>query len=236
MKAAILLFPGVTAFEALGPFGVFRRVPGGSARLVAAEAGRVPTQGSKVALLADATYEDVPHPDVVVVPGGLGIRRLVDDEAARAWVAEAHTTTTWTTSVSTGSVLLAAAGVLDGDATTHWLATELLEEQGAHAVAEAIVRSGRVMTAKGSVAAIEMALEVVRRQCGADVAGRIRRELDVEALGPMDPGKPTPTETLVALAGPDELSEAPAYVLGPGKAPMRRKASTGRIELLAAPI
>jgi putative intracellular protease/amidase len=235
MQVGILLYPGVTAFEALVPYGVFRRVPDARVHLAAHRTGRVPTQGTKVALLADTTLAEVPSPDVVVVPGGLGIRRLLDDQRALDWVAQAHQTSEWTTAVSTGSVLLAAAGVLEGDATTHWLATDLLEEQGAHAVPARLVRSGRILTAEGAAASFEMALDVVTRMAGAAVASRIRDELDVECLGPMEPGRPAREETLAALAGADDLDQHPVYVLGPGKEPRRRKSAKGRIELLFAP-
>jgi putative intracellular protease/amidase len=235
MEVAILLSPGVTAFEALAPFGVFRRVPGAEVHLVAERPGRVSSQGAKVALLAGASRDDHPRPDVVVVPGGLGIRRLVADDAARAWVTEAHEHSQWTTAVSTGSVLLAAAGVLEGDATTHWLATELLEEQGAHAVPERLVRTGKVLTAEGAAASIEMALEVVARLVDPATAARIRDELDAEELGPMDPTRPARTETLVALAGPDELDPEPAYVVEGSPSRRRKKSAKGRIELLFTP-
>lgn len=236
MQVAILLSPGVTAFEALGPYGVFRRVPGARVHLVAATPGRVPTQGTKMALLADAALRDHPDPDVVVVPGGLGVRRLVADQGAVAWVAAAHEHSTWTTAVSTGSVLLAAAGVLAGDATTHWLATDLLEEQGATPVSGRVVRSGRVLTAEGAVAAIEMALDVVARMVDPALAARIRRDLDVEELGPLDPSRPAGPEALVALAGPDDLDDEPAYVLEPGPARRRRRRPTGRLQARFSPV
>jgi transcriptional regulator GlxA family with amidase domain len=140
--------------------------------------------------------------------------------------------------VSTGSVLLAAAGVLEGDATTHWLATDLLEEQGAHSVGDRIVRSGRIITAMGAPSAVDMALEVVAELVDPALAVRIRDELDVEELGPMDPRKPVKPEVLVALAGPDDIDPTPAYVLGdvtPGGSRKRRKAAKGRIEILFAP-
>lgn len=237
MQVAVLLSPGVTAFEALGPYGVFRRMPGASVHLLADAPGRVPTQGSKVALLADAAMADHPSPDVVVVPGGLGIRRLVDDRATVDWVAAAHEHSRWTTAVSTGSVLLAAAGALAGDdATTHWLATDLLEEQGAHAVSGRVVRSGRVLTAEGAVAAIEMALDVVSRLTDPSVAANIRRQLDVDELGPLDPRRPARPEALAVLGGPDAHDDTPAYVLAPGPPPGRgRRPPRGRIELLATP-
>ena len=114
-----------------GPTASSAGCPGAKVHLVADRPGRVTTHGSKVALLADSAMGDYPSPDVVVVPGGIGIRRLVEDRWTVAWVKEAHETSLGPTpAVSTGSVLLAAAGVLEGDATTHWLATDLLEEQG----------------------------------------------------------------------------------------------------------
>jgi putative intracellular protease/amidase len=236
MRVAILLSPGVTAFEALGPYGVFRRVPGAEVHLVADQPGRVTTHGSKVALLADAAMSEHPTPEVIVVPGGIGVRRLVEHGPTVAWVKEAHATSLVTTAVSTGSVLLAAAGVLAGDATTHWLATDLLEEQGAHAVTGRIVRSGKVITAEGAPSAVEMALQVVAELVDPQTAARIAEEIHVDELGPMDPSRPVEVETLVTLAGPDELDPEPAYVLG-GSAPIKRKrrSAKGRIEILFAP-
>ena len=236
MHVAILLSPGVTAFEALGPYGVFRRVPGAEVHLVADQPGRITTHGSNVALLADSAMSEHPTPDVVVVPGGIGIRRLVEDLWTVAWVKEAHETSLVTTAVSTGSILLAAAGVLDGDATTHWLATDLLEEQGAHAVAGRIVRSGKVITAESAPSAVEMALQVVAELVDPETAARISQEMEVDELGPMDPLRPVEVDTLVTLAGPDELDPEPAYVLG-GTAPSKRKrrSAKGRIEILFAP-
>jgi putative intracellular protease/amidase len=188
MQVAILLSPGVTAFEALGPYAVFRRVPGAEVRLVADRPGRVTTHGSKVALIAESAMSEHPCPDVVVVPGGIGIRRLVEDVWTVAWVREAHQTSRVTTAVSTGSVLLAAAGVLEGDATTHWLATDLLAEQGAHPVTGRIVRSGKVLTAEGAPASVEMALQVVAELVDPATAARIAEELD-----PEDPARWTRT-------------------------------------------
>ena len=236
MQVAILLSPGVTAFEALGPYGVFRRVPGVDVHLVAEQPGRVQAHGAKVALLADAALADHPHPDVIVVPGGLGIRRLVEDRRSVPWLVAAHETSRLTTAVSTGSVLLAAAGVLEGDATTHWLATELLEEQGAHAVHGNVVRSGKVLTSMGAPSAMEMSLQVVAELVGPELAKQIRDELGIEELGPMDPRKPVDRSSLVTLAGPDEIDPTPAYVLG-GTAPTkkRRRPAKGRIEILFAP-
>jgi putative intracellular protease/amidase len=235
MQVAILLSPGVTAFEALGPYAVFRRVPGAEVRLVADRAGRIPTHGSKVALIAEAPMSEHPCPDVVVVPGGIGIRRLVEDVWTVAWVREAHQTSRMTTAVSTGSVLLAAAGVLDGDATTHWLATDLLAEQGAHPVTGRLVRSGKVLTAEGAPASVEMALQVVAELVDPAAAARIAEELDPEDLGPLDPNRPVEEETLVTLAGPDELDPEPVYVVGGTPPKRRRKKAKGRIELLFAP-
>jgi putative intracellular protease/amidase len=235
MQVAVLLSPGVTAFEALGPYAVFRRLPGAEVHLVADRVGRVPTQGSKVALIADTVLGDDVRPDVLVVPGGIGIRRLVEDRPTVHWVREAHAAAQRTLAVSTGSVLLAAAGALDGDATTHWLATDLLEERGVHAVSEPIVRAGDVLTATGALFALEASLQVVADLVDPTTAARIRDAIDPEDLGPLDPTRTVEEETLVTLAGPDDLDPDPVYVLGGAPPKRRRRSAKGRIEILFAP-
>ena len=115
---------------------------------------------------------------VLVVPGGLGVRRLVEDAPLLAWLAEAHRTSQWTAGVSTGAHLLGAAGVLDGcDATGHWLLLDELPGAGAVPTAHRLVRHGRVITASGSASAFDLALLIVDRTFGADEAERVRREL-----------------------------------------------------------
>ncbi len=178
MDVAILVHDGVSAAEALAPAEVFRRVPDVAVHFVAHRPGPHPTQGRPGVLVADRAVADWPHPDTLVVPGGLGVRRLVEDGPLLAWIAQAHCTSQWTAGISTGTHLLGAAGVLDGcDATGHWLLVDELTGAGAVPSADRLVRHGRVITATGSASAFDLALLIVDRTFGAEVAGRVRAEL-----------------------------------------------------------
>lgn len=232
MRVVILLPTGVTVFEALGPYGVFRRAEDAQITMLGDRAGRVPGHGSKVALVADASYLFVePHgvADVLVVPGGLGIQGLLADRSVLDWLRAAQATATWTVAVSTGSVLLSAAGVLDGrEATTHWLATDLLAESGARPVAERIVRSGSVLTATGAVAGLEAALFVVARLEGQARADDIRGQLDDEVTGELSKNRPVAPAVLAELSAAGTRPDEPApFDLGPDR-PARRRRPTRR--------
>ena len=178
MDVAILVHDGVSAAEALAPAEVFGAVPDVAVHFVAHRTGPHATQGRPGVLVADRSVADWPDPDTLVVPGGLGVRRLVEDDALLAWIADAHRTSQWTAGISTGVHLLGAAGVLDGcDATGHWLLLDELRGAGAVASAERLVRHGRVITASGATSAFDLALLVVERTFGAEVAERVRAEL-----------------------------------------------------------
>ncbi len=132
MEIAIPMYDRFTALDAIGPYEVLSRLPDARVTWLAHEPGLVRTDNGMLALEATAAFEDLPAPDVIVVPGGTGTRALLEDERLLAWLRGAHATSTWTTSVCTGSLLLAAAGILDGvPATTHWLELETLAGLGA---------------------------------------------------------------------------------------------------------
>ena len=136
MNVAIPIFDHVTALDAVGPYEVLSRLPGTRVCFVASSTGPKRTENGMLALTADATLQELPDPEVIVVPGGFGTRELMRDESMLGWLRAAHETSVWTTSVCTGSLLLAAAGILDGlEATTHWMALETLAEHGARPVA-----------------------------------------------------------------------------------------------------
>ena len=178
MDVAILVHDGVSAAEALAPAEVFGAVPDVAVHFVAHRTGPHATQGRPGVLVADRAVADWPDPDTLIVPGGLGVRRLVEDATLLAWIAEAHRTSQWTAGISTGAHLLGAAGVLDGcDATGHWLLLDELSGAGAVASAERLVRHGRVITASGSASAFDLALLVVDRTFGAEAADRVRAGL-----------------------------------------------------------
>ena len=134
MQIAILIFDGLTALDAIGPYEVLSRLPGAELRFVAKEAGPKRTDTGALGLQADLALADLPDPDVVLVPGGEGNRPLMDDPEVLEWLRAAHERSTWTTSVCTGALVLGAAGILDGKrATTHWAFLDRLSEFGARA-------------------------------------------------------------------------------------------------------
>jgi len=191
MNIAILLYERLTALDAIGPYEVLSRLPGASLTFVAAEPGPVRTDNGMLTLLAERSIEDVGNPDIVLVPGGPG------EVAARAgggvvdWLRAAHETTTWTTSVCTGSLILAAAGLLEGRrATSHWLALEELGRLGAVPVSERVVFDGNIVTAAGVSAGIDMALALAARVAGEDVAQAIQLGIEYDPQPPFDAGAP----------------------------------------------
>jgi putative intracellular protease/amidase len=189
MQIVIPLYDRFTALDAIGPYEVLSRLPGAQITFAAREAGPVTTDTGALTIVATAALADVPSPDIVVVPGGPGTRRLFGDEQLVGWIAKAHETSTWTTSVCTGSLLLAAAGVLDGvDATTHWGAVEILESLGAHPVSERVVRVGKIITAAGVSAGIDMALTLAALVAGDEVAQAIQLGIEYDPQPPFDAG------------------------------------------------
>src|SRR4051794_10910821 len=150
MKIAILIYDGFTALDAIGPYEVLRSVPGWEVEFVAAARGEVRTDSGAVGLSADRSLAEVSSTDIVLVPGGEGTRALLEDEELLAWLQAIDRSTTWTTSVCTGSLLLGAAGLLEGRrATGHWLFLEPLRENGAAPGGGRYVEDGKTITAAG---------------------------------------------------------------------------------------
>jgi putative intracellular protease/amidase len=191
MRIAIPIYDRFTALDAVGPYEVLSRLPGATAHFVAAEPGEKRTETGMLGLSADLALDDLPDPEIVVVPGGYGTRALVDDEQMVGWLRRAHETSEWTTSVCTGSLLLAAAGILDGlEATTHWLEYDLLESLGAKPVSRRVVEQGKVITAAGVSSGIDMALVLAARVAGDDVAKAIQLGIEYDPEPPFDSGSP----------------------------------------------
>jgi putative intracellular protease/amidase len=191
VQIAFLMYDGVTALDAIGPYEVLNRVPGAEAVFVAAQRGPVTTEPGSLTLVASSTLDEVASPDILVVPGGHGNRVLLAHEPTLNWIRGAHATTTWTTSVCTGSLLLAAAGLLDGaPATTHWLAFDELARLGAAPVAERVVEHGKIITAAGVSAGIDMALRLVQRIGGDELAQAIQLAIEYDPDPPFDSGSP----------------------------------------------
>jgi len=189
MEIVIPLYDRFTALDAVGPYEVLSRLPGARVRFAAARVGPLRTENAMLALTADVALADVPEPDVLVVPGGLGTRALLEDEPLLDWIRHAHARSQWTTSVCTGSLLLAAAGILTGlEATTHWLAMDLLGELGARPVARRVVEQGKVVTAAGVSSGIDMALVLAAHIAGEDVAQAIQLGIEYDPQPPFAAG------------------------------------------------
>lgn len=191
MQIAILLFDGVTALDAIGPYEVLQRVPGATVDFVAGVPGPIATDRGTQLLIAGHARDEVRSPDVVVIPGGYRTRLLESDEPMLEWIRTVHATSQWTTSVCTGALLLGAAGLLAGiDATTHWLERERLAVHGAIPVEDRIVERGKIITAAGVSAGIDMALLLAARIAGEDVARAIQLGIEYDPQPPFDAGSP----------------------------------------------
>jgi transcriptional regulator GlxA family with amidase domain len=215
MQIAYLLYDRFTALDIVGPHEVFNSVPGNESIFVAEEAGPVRNESDTLSLVADASIEEVKGPDILVIPGGYGTRALLDHEPLLEWIRGVHETSTWTTSVCTGALLLAAAGLLDGiPATTHWLARELLAELGAKPVTERVVEHGKIVTAAGVSAGIDMALTLVQKINGEEVAKAVQLGIEYDPQPPLDAGSPekAPKEIVelvrAVFAAQDETTSA----------------------------
>ena len=192
MQIAILIFDGLTALDAIGPYEVLSRVPGAEVRFVGKQQGPKRTDTGGLGLEADLAISELPRAEVVLIPGGAGSRPLMQDPEVLDWVRAVHGDSTWTTSVCTGALVLGAAGILDGKrATTHWAFLDRLAQLGANPVAERVVEDGKVVTAAGVSAGIDMALTLAGRLAGDQVAQAIQLGIEYDPQPPFDTGSPT---------------------------------------------
>jgi transcriptional regulator GlxA family with amidase domain len=202
VKIAILIFDKLTALDAVGPYEVLSRVPNAELRFVAKEAGPKRTDTGALELTADAPISELADPDIVLVPGGEGNRPLMKDPEVLDWLRTAHEGTTWTTSVCTGSLVLGAAGILEGKrATSHWAYRERLREFGAEPVAARYVEDGKVITAAGVAAGIDMALHLTARDVSDEFAQAVQLGIEYDPEPPFDTGSPekAPPEIVEAV-------------------------------------
>jgi putative intracellular protease/amidase len=204
VQIAILLFERFTALDAVGPYDVLSHLPGAEVVFVANQAGPVVNEVGSLRLVADASLADVPRPDVIVVPGGPGQNAHMHDGPLRRWLRAADGYTTWTASVCTGSLLLAAAGLLTGRrATTHWLRHDDLAPLGAVAVNARVVFDGKYVTAAGVSAGLDMAFALAGRIGGDAAAQAIQLGHEYDPQPPYQAGSPAKapraiTEALLA--------------------------------------
>jgi len=191
MQIAVFLFDRVTALDAVGPYEVLSRVPGASAVFVGERLGQVRTDIGTLGLNVDATLDEVPSPDIVLVPGGIGQQAHMSDGPVHEWLRAADRTTTWTTSVCTGLLILATAGLLTGRrATSHWVRRDDLAAHGAIPVADRVVTDGKYVTAGGVSAGIDMALTLAADIAGDEHARAIQCGIEYDPHPPFDTGSP----------------------------------------------
>jgi putative intracellular protease/amidase len=217
LDIVIPIYDDFTALDAVGPYEVLSRI-GGRVRFVAREAGPVRTDNGMLSVIAEASLEDASSPDILVVPGGVGTRALTTDDVWLDWIRSVHASSTWTTSVCTGSLLLAAAGLLeDAPATTHWVMRETLAELGAVPVLDRVVRHGKIITAAGVSSGIDMALMLVQAIYGDEVAQAVQLGIEYDPAPPFDAGSPDKVPPALADAVKTVFMSREAEVLRAGK-------------------
>ncbi|QWF76827.1 DJ-1/PfpI family protein [Amycolatopsis sp. CA-230715] len=202
MRVAILLYDRFTALDVVGPYEMLCRLPGAEVVFTAERTGPVRNDADSLTLVAEASLGEVEAPDIVLVPGGPDTRGPAGDGPVRDWLRAVDATTTWTTSVCTGSLILGAAGLLRGRrATSHWIALDRLPSFGAVPVSERVVTDGKYVTAAGVSAGIDMALTLAGEIAGAEVAQRIQLGAEYAPEPPYDAGRPdtAPAEIVAGL-------------------------------------
>ncbi|MGI5126502.1 DJ-1/PfpI family protein [Pseudonocardia sp. CA-107938] len=207
MQVAIPIFPRLTALDAVGPYEVLQRVPALDVVFVGAEKGTVRTENGMLGLSVDATYDEVPAPDVVVVPGGIGTRSVLEGGPLLDWLRAVHPGTRYTTSVCSGSLVLAAVGLLDGlTATSHWSCLDFLRQLGAVPVSERVVEHlpERVITAAGVSSGIDMGIRLVELLVDTVAAQAAQTYIEYDPQPPFDAGHPS-------KVGPEVMARVEEY-------------------------
>jgi transcriptional regulator GlxA family with amidase domain len=194
VQFAIVLYPGMTALDAVGPYEILRLLPDTEVRFVSTAPGPVLNDSGVLFLGATHSYAETPSPDVVLVPSsGPRTATTMADKQLTDWLRRVHETTRWTTSVCTGSMILAAVGLLDGlPATTHWLAQPGLGAKGAKPQrGQRIVRAGKIATAAGVSAGIDLGLWLAGELAGRERAETIQLYIEYDPRPPFDAGHPS---------------------------------------------
>jgi len=191
MKIVVFTYPDMTALDAIGPYEILSRLPGADLKFVGERAGSIKTDTGFLTLMAETGISEVQSADILLVPGGPGDRQVRENANILEWIKKIHETTRWTVSVCTGSLILGAAGLLDGlRATTHWTRLDALREFGAEPVEERVVEQGKIITAAGVSAGIDMALYLTSVIAGKEFAQAIQLGIEYDPQPPFDAGTP----------------------------------------------
>jgi transcriptional regulator GlxA family with amidase domain len=190
MQIAIVVYPGFTALDFIGPYEVLRNLPDAEVRFLWHEPGPITADSGVLVIGATHSFDETPSPDIILVPGGMTTMEHARDQKLLDWVRRAHETATWTASVCSGSVILAAAGLLDGRrATSHWMALSALKALGAKPVNdERIVREGDIVTSAGVSAGIDLAMWLAGEIAGEGRAKTIQLAIEYDPQPPFDSG------------------------------------------------
>lgn len=216
MQIAIALYPDFTSLDAIGPYQVLQHLPGADVVLCAERSGVLTDDAGLLRIDVEHTFADVIAPDVLVIPGGQVTRSMaVPGEPIVEWIRATHPTTTWTTSVCTGALLLGAAGLLTGlEATTHWTAYDALAAFGATPTEERVVVADKIVTAAGVSAGIDMALTLVAEIAGDDTAKAIQLAIEYDPKPPFDSGSPSKADPAIRQGLLDHVARAEAALRG----------------------
>ena len=187
---AIVLYDGFTALDAVGPYEVLVSLPDTQVHFIADQHGPIWTDTGQLGLVATATWEELPNPQIILIPGGSGTMKAAQNQALLNWLKSAHETSEWTTSVCTGAFVLGAIGILQGlDATTHWGSRDYLQQYcGANYVAQRYVQQGKIITAAGVSAGIDMALFLAEQLSNTETAQAIQLACEYDPHPPLHAG------------------------------------------------
>jgi transcriptional regulator GlxA family with amidase domain len=208
MQIAIMVYPGFTALDFIGPYEVLRNLPDAEVRFVWHEPGPITADSGVLLIGATHSFDETPSPDIVLVPGGMATFEHARDEKVLDWVRKVHETSTWTTSVCSGSVILAAAGLLDGRrATSHWMVLPMLKPFGVEAVGDQrIVHEGKIVTAAGVSAGIDLAIWLFGQICGEAKAKAVQLVIEYDPQPPYDSGHMSKASAATKAAAAAQLS------------------------------
>ncbi|MGV9665543.1 DJ-1/PfpI family protein [Nocardia niigatensis] len=216
-QIAIVLYPGMTVLDAVGPYEVLRMIPDSEVRFISNEVGPIVSDSGVLALGATHTFAETPAPDLVLVGGSeAATTAAMADKELIDWLRAVHPNTTWTTSVCSGALILAAADILRGHpATTHWAAQPALAAFGAESRPhDRIVHSGKIVTAAGVSAGIDLGLWLVGRIAGEQIAQMTQLYIEYDPHPPFDTGHP---------------DKAPAEIMRMARLEMTKRSAKPRI-------
>ena len=214
VKIAALVFDKITVLDIVGPVEALSWLPGSEIVWVGKQKGPIRAAPTGLGMIVDKTLDEVTEADILIVPGGPGVRLLLKDEPLLDWVRHIHAGTQWTTSVCTGSLLLGAAGLLKGlEATTHWNSTAVLESFGATYREQRVIPQGKIVTSAGVSSGIDMALWLIGKTAGDDAAKAAQLCIEYDPQPPYDAGSPSKAGAAVVAQARETVKDIIARTL-----------------------